>query len=102
MTTIKTCTEERYWEMLEVLPPAIMDGKGFMVGEPWSHRQCTVTSRHDQPTFSAFFLFGTKFYEATEAMTIAEYKAITPDAFHRLIRDADKTVVTPSLNGPAP
>ncbi|MEG9437409.1 hypothetical protein JAO29_14730 [Edaphobacter sp. HDX4] len=62
--TLKPCTEARYWEMLEIIPPAIMDGKGFMVGEPWSHRQCTVSQRHDQPTFAGFFKYGKQFFEA--------------------------------------
>jgi hypothetical protein len=40
---IKECTEERYDEMLGILPPALMLGKGFLVGEPFDHRTCSVT-----------------------------------------------------------
>lgn len=34
-------TRDRYWEMLEVLPPAVMGGGAFMVGEPMSHDPAT-------------------------------------------------------------
>ena len=89
--SLKACTEERYWEMLEILPPAIMDGKGFMVGEPWTHRQCTVTGRDDRPTFAAFFKSGEKFFETVEPMTVAEYKAITPEIFRGLVSEVRPT-----------
>jgi hypothetical protein len=102
MTAIKPCTEERYFYMLEVLPLAIMDAKGFCVGEAVSHRLCTVTGKYFQPTFAAFFQFGTRFFEAENPMTIEEYKAITPEAFRKLVRDTEKTRSTPHLNGPAP
>jgi hypothetical protein len=32
--TWKPATKARYWDMLEVLPPAVMGGGAFMVGEP--------------------------------------------------------------------
>jgi hypothetical protein len=31
------CTKARYWEMLEVLPPAVQRSGGFLVGEPMDH-----------------------------------------------------------------
>jgi len=40
---IKECTEERYNEMLGVLPPALWLAKGFLVGEPHDHRRCKIT-----------------------------------------------------------
>ena len=30
-------TEEKYNEMMNVLPPAVMMVGGFLVGEPWDH-----------------------------------------------------------------
>ena len=42
----KTCTEERYYEMLGVLPPAAQDRHGaFLVGEPYSTRDGAYTFR---------------------------------------------------------
>jgi hypothetical protein len=53
MTTWKESTEKRYWEMLEVLPPAAMTGLGFLVGEPFDHGTCTVKG-FTLPRYSAF------------------------------------------------
>ena len=93
--TLKPCTEDRYWEMLEILPPAVMDGKGFLVGEPWTHRQCTVSDRPDQPAFAAFFKSGNRFYEAEKPMTIPEYHAVTPDIFRWLISETRAAELVP-------
>ena len=79
MTTWKKTTEARYWEMLEILPPAAQSLYGFLVGEPWDHRACTVTkSVEPVARFQAFVEVGGKFYENTTPMTIAEFKAFTP------------------------
>lgn len=67
-------TEERYDEMLGVLPPALMERRGFLVGEPMDHRTCSIKNRI-APTFSAFVQVGDKFYEANQALTVAEYRA---------------------------
>jgi len=99
---LKPITEERYWYMLEIVPPAIMDGKGFCVGEPYSHRECTATHKYDQPTFSAFFQLGSKYYEAAEPMTLGEYKAITPAIFHELVRSADRPASVAKPQEPRP
>jgi hypothetical protein len=40
---IKECSEERYDEMLGILPPTVWVGKGFLVGEPHDHRACKIT-----------------------------------------------------------
>ena len=34
---LENSTEEKYWEMLEVLPPAVMMSGSFLVGEPVEH-----------------------------------------------------------------
>jgi hypothetical protein len=51
---IKECSEERYDEMLGILPPTVWVGKGFLVGEPHDHRKCKITGKIT-PTFAAFF-----------------------------------------------
>ena len=63
-------TEEKYWEMLGVLPPAIMTGYGFLVGEPMDH------NAQGRPRFSCFMEYRGEFFESVAPMTIAEFKAI--------------------------
>lgn len=72
----RSCTERRYYEMLEVLPPALWLAKGFLVGEPTDHRTCTVRG-HIAPTYAAFVSHGGKFYEGP-SMTEAEFRAFDP------------------------
>ncbi len=66
-------SEERYWEMLEVLPPAFMTGGGFLVGEPFDHGLCAIT-RSMRPRYEAFIQDGGKFYVSDRALTIPEFK----------------------------
>ena len=79
-------TEARYDEMLCILPPAIMERGGFLVGEPATHRVCSVTG-HVRPAFAAFVSMGAdvfeqkmygwrhEFFEASEPLTIPEFRA---------------------------
>jgi hypothetical protein len=69
---IKECSEERYEEMLGILPPALWLAKGFLVGEPHDHRSCRVTGQF-APTFAAFFEHKGKHYEG-DPMTFAEFR----------------------------
>jgi hypothetical protein len=72
--------EDRYYEMLEILPPACQTGLGFLVGEPMDHVKCSVTKKI-APNFTAFAEIGTPanrtYYECTKPLTIAEFRAIT-------------------------
>ena len=62
-------TEEKYWEMLEVLPPAARHSGGFLVGEPWDHHAVSGRAR-----FAAYReLYGGKFYTANRPLTVAEF-----------------------------
>jgi hypothetical protein len=61
-------TEERYYEMLGVLPPASQAGAAFQVGEPMNHE----TGR---PTFATFCERDGKFYESEDAVTFRAFKA---------------------------
>ncbi len=70
----KQTTEERYWEMLGALPPALMEGGGFLVGEPMDYRTCTVEGRV-LATYEAFFERDEKFFQADHPLTIPEFKA---------------------------
>lgn len=64
-------TKARYWEMLEVLPPAMMAGGAFLVGEPMDHDIATGA-----PRFSAYRQRGDIYEEADRPMTRAELRAI--------------------------
>ena len=70
----KECTEERYVEMLGVLPPALWIAKGFLVGEPFDHRTCKKTGVV-RATYAAFINHGDKFYEGPN-MTVPEFRAL--------------------------
>jgi hypothetical protein len=75
MTKIwKPCTKARYWEMLEILPPAVMGGGAFMVGEPINH------DAQGQPTFRGFKkVEGGKFFETVNPMNIQDFAKLCPD-----------------------
>lgn len=67
----KDTTEERYFEMLNCLPPAAMFSGYFLVGEPWDHH--AVSGR---PRYAAFGHIHGRYVEASRPMTIAELKAL--------------------------
>ncbi len=83
-------TRDRYWEMLEVLPPAAYlpvaetgyfptITAGFLVGEPWDHHATTGA-----PRYAAFIKRGTngvkftdaKYYESDRPLTRKEFNLI--------------------------
>ena len=70
---MQECSEERYNEMLEALPPALWLSKGFLVGEPFDHRTCKVTNVV-RASYAAFFQHKGKFYEGGN-MTVSEFRA---------------------------
>jgi hypothetical protein len=72
----KPIDESRYWEMLGMLPPAAQTGIGFLLGEPYSHRLCTVTG-NGAATFSAFAEHAGAFFEAARPLTVAEFRRVT-------------------------
>lgn len=74
MTTFKEITEERYDEMLGILPPALWIPRGFLVGEPTRHRICDVTGAVTA-SYAAFISLNGKFYESESDMTFAEFRA---------------------------
>lgn len=64
----KRVSEERYYEMLGIVPPAYGGDKGFLVGEPADHQ-------HGQPRFMAFIEIANKFFEALEPMTVEQFRS---------------------------
>lgn len=73
------CSEERFHEMLEVLPPAAHTKRGFLVGEAMDHHAVSGA-----PRFAAFIRrttqgdgwSETQFYESSRPMTWEEFRVI--------------------------
>ena len=53
-------TAEKYYEMLEVLPPQAMNANSFLVGEPSDHAK--DASGVYRPRYALYFTVGEKFY----------------------------------------
>lgn len=66
-------TEDRFDEMLCCLPPAAMQGSGFLVGEPWDHDALT-----GEPRFQAFRQSGDLYEVSSRPMTKREFLAECP------------------------
>lgn len=62
-------TEDRYDEMLNVLPPAAMARGAFLVGEPWDHH-----ATNGMPRFSCFKADGGKFFSLSGHITLAQFR----------------------------
>lgn len=72
--TWKQVDSDRYEEMLGCLPPRTMTGLGFLMGEPSSHRLCTV-SGHVLPDWAAFVQHRGQYYEGP-SLTLPEWRAL--------------------------
>jgi hypothetical protein len=82
MTTFIEVTEERFYEMLDVLPP-IYAPIGWMVGEACDH--CPETGR---PRYDAFVEWNGKFYGSDGPMTLKDFRTISWESFPKLIQGA--------------
>ena len=60
-------TEEKYYEMFEVLPP-IIRGNGFLISEPWDHDAETGA-----PRYGAYRHRGETYESASRPMTVKEF-----------------------------
>lgn len=76
-------SEERYDEMLGVLPPAVYTSHGFLVGEPFDH------DANNRPRFQAYVQIDGNFYGAKGPMTVAEFRASTRGSVLQNIEVAD-------------
>ena len=65
--TWESITEEKYYEMFEVLPP-IIRGNGFLVSEPWDHDAQTGA-----PRYGAYRHRGETYEAANRPMTVKEF-----------------------------
>jgi hypothetical protein len=79
MHTFKRCSEKRFNQMLDMLPPLAWTSKGFLVGEAWGDRTCAVTGNL-RPTFKAMICRwdqeGMSYFESTMGLTVAEWRAL--------------------------
>jgi len=68
--TWEPITEERYWEIFEVLPP-IVRGSGFLCSEPWDHHAMT-----GRPRYGAYRKRGEVYEAASRPMTVKEFEQV--------------------------
>ena len=73
----KKCDRARYMELLEVVFPVAQRSTGFLVGEPYTHRECTVTGRY-LPAYTPVVEWGSVYWEGTTAITVPEWRALNP------------------------
>lgn len=73
--TWKEVTQARFWRMLEILPPRFQAGYGFLVGEPDTHRGCTINGDF-RAAYAAFYETAGRFFEASGPLTVAEFQAV--------------------------
>ena len=77
-------TSEKYWYALEVLPPAVMNFGGFLVGEPMDHATCAVTGEV-LPRYEGWLERGAeklpeggwsegRFYVSSRPLTLPEFR----------------------------
>lgn len=71
-------TEEKYAYGLEVLPPEMIAGPDFLVGEPVTHRRCAV-SGNIAPTFEGYIIRDGKFWVTDEPVTRNEFNVARKD-----------------------
>ena len=69
--SIEEVTEDRYYEMLCVLPPERMRNGAFLVGEPFNHNGC------GEPRFDYFFAKDGRYYYGG-LKTTREFDAMHP------------------------
>ena len=67
--TWQEVTEEKYYDMFEVLPPIMIAGKGFLVSEPWDHDAQTGA-----PRYAAYRFKHGKHETASRPMTVTELR----------------------------
>ena len=62
-------TENEYMDVLEVLPPALRLGHGFLFDEPTIHKE-------GRPCYSPYLCIYGRYYAGSEPMTNAEFRAL--------------------------
>jgi hypothetical protein len=73
----KRTSRKKYWDALEVLPPAYQDANGFLLGEPQDHDYCEV-DKLVMPRYDACVQKGKRYYVSIRPLTLAEYRKYVP------------------------
>ena len=77
-----SCTENRYEEMLGILPPAYHSDSGFLVGEPTDHHAMSCKPRYLAFICRRVQLEGcaaVSYFYSSRPMTVEEFIAITSE-----------------------
>jgi hypothetical protein len=88
----KEVSAERFDEMLNILPPGVWNALGFLVGEPVTHRICTISNQF-APTFTVFTSYRGKYFEDQEPITVPEFEAINQERRLRLICPSSRIII---------
>ena len=67
---------DEFWDACEVLPPAIMLHDGFLLGEPYSDRACSILNRQDTVWWAYFGpgREGAQHFKADTPLTKTEFR----------------------------
>jgi len=65
------CSADDYDDSLGCLWPALWEGPGFLVGEPWTHK-------NGREAFRGYFRIDGQHYRGSSPLTKAEFRALTP------------------------
>lgn len=70
--------EAEFNRMLGILPPRVQYPKGFLVGEAWTHKACSVANQPGTAVaaYEAFIQIEGLHYRCTMPLTLNEFKAI--------------------------
>jgi hypothetical protein len=71
----KPTSERHFFEMLGVVPPALLEGADFLVGEPLKHRTCRVTGQ-EAAVYAGFTEVNGKYFTTSEGVSRAEFEAL--------------------------
>lgn len=83
----KIVSEERYMEMLEILPPIGWSTKGFLVGEPWRHDD------KGRGMYAPFLSLNGRYAEGDGPITIQDFRAFTYPQVEEIFRNAEQPAV---------
>ena len=72
----KRTSKQKYWDELEVLPPAYQDHHGFLMGEPSDHDICEVLGTM-AARYEAYISRAGRHYVSIRPLTMREYQKYT-------------------------
>ena len=74
----KEVSEEKYYEMLECLPPEIMLSNAFLVGEPFDHNEM------GKPRYDLYYMNGGRYYSGG-LFSLRELEIMTLDSDRKCV-----------------